>query len=198
MPKNHSRGYLPHIEVKKVQFITFRLHDSLPQELLSWCKLYAGLTNRQDCQAEIVRQKQKMMLRLIDKYEDSGYGQCFLKDERVAAMIRDTLMLHDGNKYDLLAWCIMPNHVHVLISVNGEYSLSQILHSWRSYTAHAANGILGRTGQFWMSEYFDRYIRDQDHYCRVVNYIANNPVKAGLVKSPEDWPWCGSREVRVW
>ena len=198
MPKNHSRGYLPHIEVKKVQFITFRLYDSLPQELLSWCKLYAGLNNGQDSQTEIVRQKQKMMLRLIDKYEDSGYGQCFLKDERVAAMIRDTLMLHDGNKYDLLAWCIMPNHVHVLISINGDCSLSQILHSWRSYTAHAANEILGRTGQFWMSEYFDRYIRDQDHYCRVVNYIANNPFKAGLVKSPEDWPWCGNREVRVW
>jgi len=73
------------------------------------------------------------------------------------------------------------------------------MHGWRSYTAHQANKILGRTGDFWMEEYFDRYIRDEKHLEAVINYIDNNPVKAGLVDENEKWPWCsrGMQSARL-
>ncbi|MBR4274110.1 MAG: transposase [Bacteroidales bacterium] len=136
-----------------------------------------------------LQQKQRQMLVLIDKYEDTGYGQCFMKNDNVAQIIRDNLMFHNGKKYNLLKWCIMPNHVHTLIEVFSGISLSEILHCWRSYTAHQINKLLNRTGQVWMMEYFDRYIRDSYHFEKVVNYIHNNPVKAGLVKSPSEYRW---------
>ena len=85
----------------------------------------------------------------------------------------------------------MPNHVHVLVKTMPDISISDIMHSWRSFTAHEANMVLGRTGQFWMEEYFDRYIRDAEHFDSTVRYIRNNPVKAGLVSEPEQWPWAG-------
>lgn len=191
-PQNHCRGYLPHIEVKKLQFVTFRLYDSLPKEVLLQAKMVVECSQSSHCQAHKDAARHREMIRLIDRYEDAGYGQCFLSNPRVAEIVQDTLRAHDGVKYNLLEWCIMPNHVHVLINVLGDWSLSQILHSWRSYTAQRANEILGRKGQFWMHEYFDRYIRDQKHYVSVVNYIANNPVKAGLAVSVDQWRWRGS------
>jgi REP element-mobilizing transposase RayT len=100
----------------------------------------------------------------------------------------------------------MPNHVHVLIEMKN-YSLSNIVHSWKSFTAHKANKLLNRTGRFWMSDYFDRFIRDEKHFMATVEYIRRNPVKAGLVNAPEKWPWLGwlecmqdeasGRDVRV-
>jgi putative DNA methylase len=84
----------------------------------------------------------------------------------------------------------MPNHVHVLIEMMGE-SLSKIVHSWKSYTAHQANKLLGRNGVFWGPDYFDRYIRDEKHLNATVEYILRNPVMAGLVDDPEEWPWAG-------
>ena len=125
----------------------------------------------------------------IDKYEDAGYGQCFLKDNRIASMVQDNFLHFDGEKYNLLNWCIMPNHVHILIEVLNGWTLSSIMHGWRSYTAHQANKILKRTGDFWMDEYFDRFIRDEKHLESVVNYINNNPVKAGLINGNELWKW---------
>ena len=85
----------------------------------------------------------------------------------------------------------MPNHVHVLIEVNEGWSLSRIMHGWRSYTANEANRILGRTGKFWMEEYYDRYIRNDNHLQKTINYILNNPANAGL----DGWPWVGDRST---
>jgi REP element-mobilizing transposase RayT len=84
---------------------------------------------------------------------------------------------------------VMPNHVHYLITRFENYELKDLLHSLKSYTAHEANKILQRTGQFWIEDYFDRYIRNQEHFRKTVQYIENNPVKAGLCKSPGDWPF---------
>ena len=82
----------------------------------------------------------------------------------------------------------MPNHVHVLIQTLGEQSLARIVHSWKSYTAHRANEILGRSGTFWQREYFDRIVRDEEDLRRTIEYVIENPVKAGL----RDWPWVWS------
>ena len=81
----------------------------------------------------------------------------------------------------------MPNHVHVLLRLLNEESLSNVMHSLKSYTAHEANKLLARRGRFWFKESFDRYIRDMNPYRSVVAYIENNPVKAGLCHEAERW-----------
>ncbi|MCR4665133.1 MAG: N-6 DNA methylase [Paludibacteraceae bacterium] len=182
----HSRHYVPHIEDKKFQFVTFRLYDSMPKDIIDKWKEELKITDEEKTPVPILTR----LLERINKFEDTGYGQCFLRDERIAKLVEDALLRFDGQQYRLLRWCIMPNHVHVLIEVLPNNSLTAIMHSWRSYTAHEANKILERTGEFWQKEYFDRYIRNAQHFRDTVDYIDNNPVNAGLVATPEDWQWC--------
>ncbi len=123
--------------------------------------------------------------------------RCGTRHPALAQVVQDSLFRFDGERYKLLAWCIMPNHVHVLI--RPEAGLGKIVQSWKSYTgrwalAHNAELGLGVPGNspgkaFWMREYWDRYIRDKKHYEAVVDYIHNNPVKAGLCKVMEQWRW---------
>ena len=129
------------------------------------------------------------LLKLIDQYEDAGIGECLLRDDSIAQIVQDTLLFNHQKKYELICWCIMPNHVHTLIAPVEGMSLSEIMYDWKSYTTHAINKALNRKGKLWMMEYFDRFIRDNDHFQKVVNYIHNNPVKAGLVADPTDWRW---------
>lgn len=185
----HRRFHsVPHRENKAFQSITFRLYDSLPKEVIEEIKLKLDIKKEDSTynsnQYQRLRQK-------IAEFEDAGYGQCFLRDERIAAIMQDTLVHFDGERYQLICWCIMPNHVHVLIEVNEGWTLSRIMHGWRSYTANEANRILGRTGKFWMEEYYDRYIRNDNHLQKTINYILNNPANAGL----DGWPWVGVRST---
>jgi len=100
-----------------------------------------------------------------------------------------------GQRYDLRAWVVMPNHVHVVVWPHPEQSLSDILHSWKSYTSKQANKLLHREGEtFWQPESFEHWIRDDEDRARLIAYVENNPVKAGLCSQPEDWKWssaCG-------
>ena len=130
--------------------------------------------------------------RKIEAYLDKGYGECHLRDPRIADLVQENLWHHDGVKYRLLAWVIMPNHVHALVEI-WNTPLGEVLKSWKSYTSKAANKLLGRTGTFWEEDYFDRYLRDGNHYRRVVRYIESNPAKAGLAKAPEQWAWSSAR-----
>jgi REP element-mobilizing transposase RayT len=170
----HSRGYLPHFDHPGlIQAITFRLADSIPSVLLeAW-------------HGSIDREHRKR----ADEFLDSGHGNCAMRDPRIARIARDTLFHFDGSRYRLLAWVIMPNHIHVLIETIAGHPLDRVVHSWKSYIAKEANKVLGRTGAFWSSDYFDRYIRDADHFEQAVAYIHENPVKAGLVSRSTDWPW---------
>ena len=86
----------------------------------------------------------------------------------------------------------MPNHVHVLVEV-GKVPLARLLHSWKAFTALQINRLLGLSGRLWQVEYFDRYIRDVEHFRKALRYIENNPVKAGLVKLATDWQWSSAR-----
>jgi putative DNA methylase len=114
---------------------------------------------------------------------------CNLRDEAVARMVQTALLHFDGLRYRLIAWVVMPNHVHVLIETIPGHALSDIIHSSKSFTAKAANRILKRTGVFWEQEYFDRVIRDENHFWNAVSYIQENPVKAGLVPLAAAWPY---------
>ncbi|MEO6994076.1 MAG: transposase [Lacunisphaera sp.] len=107
--------------------------------------------------------------------------------------MQETLLKFDGARYRLIAWCVMPNHIHVLI--DPKESLGRIVQSWKSYTGrwiltHNAELGLGVPGkECWMREYWDRYIRDENHLRQVIHYLHENPVKAGLCRTAADWPW---------
>src|SRR5262249_55781820 len=114
----HSRGYLPHFDSPEtVQFVTFRLADSLPRAVV-----------------EALRLEDKG-LQAFDGRLDAGLGACWLRKPEVASLIEEALFHADGNQYRLLAWCLMPNHVHVVIEMRGSASLSAIVKSWKSFTA---------------------------------------------------------------
>ena len=87
----------------------------------------------------------------------------------------------------------MPNHVHVVVEPGASHNLGAIVHSWKSFSANQANRILARSGPFWHRDYFDRYIRDEGHLERTVDYVENNPVKAGLIPDAVKWPWSSRR-----
>ena len=205
----HCRHYLPHIENKQFQMITFRLYDSVPREVReSWKIMLESLRTtprtptpgtpasslRKDTDED--RQAARQLLKLIDTYEDAGYGQCFMRDRNIARIVEDTIFYYDKKKYDLAAWCIMPNHVHVLCSMQNGNTLSSVLHSWRSFSSNKINEQLNRRGKVWMNEYFDRFIRNEEHFRKAVEYIHNNPVKAGLSPTPEQYPWSSAHTQR--
>lgn len=165
------RGYLPHFDSGEVaQFITFRLYDSVPEEVITrWkAELNWQKTTAADSPESVEMRKR------IETYADAGHGQCFLKDKRITQMVENALLYFDQQRYDLYEWRVMPNHVHLLCRIYSGWNLEKIIHSWKSFTAHRANQMLNRTGQFWMLDYFDRYIRDQYHFLKTVEYIRNN------------------------
>jgi REP element-mobilizing transposase RayT len=102
-------------------------------------------------------------------------------------MAQDSLLFHHDKKYKLHAWVIMPNHIHFLATPFEDVDLREIAHSLKSYIAHEANKLLNRTGQFWQHEPFDRYLRNRKHFVSVIEYIENNPVKAGLCNRAAGW-----------
>jgi REP element-mobilizing transposase RayT len=87
----------------------------------------------------------------------------------------------------------MPNHVHTLFTPREGHKMSAIVHSWKSFTAHECNKLLGTTGRFWEREPFDRYIRNERHFRNTLAYIEENPVKAGLCDKPDEWLWSSAR-----
>ncbi len=91
-----------------------------------------------------------------------------MNESSVAEIVATTLTHFDGNRYDLAAWCVMPNHVHAIVRPRDGHDLHKILHSWKSYSAQQINRLLQRSGQFWQSEYYDHIIRDEDEFYRCI------------------------------
>ena len=168
-----------------VQGITIRLADSLPRDVVE--RWREEITRSNEWLTEKARVEE--LRRRVAHYEDAGQGECHLRRPQIAALVRAALMRFDGERYKLLEWCVMPNHVHILITQLKGFPLGDIVRSWKTFTAREANAILGRSGPFWMREYHDRSIRDEKHFDRAVAYIRNNPVKAGLCARAVDWPW---------
>ncbi|MEP7013082.1 MAG: transposase [Acidobacteriota bacterium] len=185
-----SRGYLPHFDQPGLlQSLTFRLADSLPQDQLR--QLERELEQQPKTAQDLARRKR------LESWLDAGMGCSALRHPQVAETLENSLFRFDGSRYRLLAWCIMPNHVHSLIEPITP--LAGIVQSWKSYTgrwalAHNAELRLGISGKaFWMRDYWDRFIRDGKHYHQVIHYIHQNPVKAGLCATPPAWPWSSAR-----
>jgi putative transposase len=186
--ENESRGSgqgryrrrLPHVDIPgALQVLTFRLDDSLP----------AGAARR-----IVARHRNPALLRkAIEVLLDRGYGCCALAHPEFAAVMRDTILHHQGVLYEVIEWVIMPNHVHLLVRTIAP--LGRIVHSLKSYTARWARvhdealGLRLPEGAVWQAEYWDRMIRSDRHLEQSRAYIRNNPVQAGLCATPEDWPW---------
>jgi len=182
-PEWRSRRYLPHYDRPAlVQMITFRLVDSLPATALSQLASLAVEDPRRRTRLEVLL--------------DSDGGRCFLGDPRVARIVESALWHFDDRRYHLLAWVIMPNHVHVLIETVAGHPLASVVGRWKSFTAKRANSLLHRTGAFWWPDYFDRAIRDERHLERSIEYIHSNPVKAGLAEYPAQWPFSSASSGR--
>ena len=212
-----TRRNLPHWYVPGApHFVTFRLAESLPHTVLDRLREERSLLLRPFGSGIIpppVREKiHKVCFGRFDRELDQGKGPTYLRQPNVAAIVRQSLYFLHDKQYHLLAYCILPNHVHVLFqpmdslvvasvesspgeeTSDGISPLAQIMHSLKSFTAHRINELLGRSGTFWQSESYDPWVRDDDELERIVHYIALNPVKANLVRAVQEWYFCSAHD----
>jgi type I restriction enzyme R subunit/putative DNA methylase len=201
----HERGYLPHCDYPGlIQFVTFRLGDSMPASRRGeWEHLLAI----EDVRAKRVK---------LEAYLDRGLGVCHLRDADIARLVEHGLMHFHNKRYDLLAWCVMPNHVHVLVHV-WLTPLWKMVKGWKQFVAAKAQPILaerrppvrrvsvccslppGRRPALrahamqWEREYWDTFMRDEKQEKTAIRYIESNPVRAHLGRAPEEWPFSNAR-----
>ena len=206
-----SRGYLPHRDrTALTQHVTIHLADSLPASALD--KIELSIKTLPETKRKIERRKK------LEAWIDAGHGSCLLIKPDIASMIQETLLYFHRLRYYLYAWVVMPNHFHALFQPINGWTTAKIVASWKKFSARRIREYLkreqrliedyrskdkdGRADQeirvpggrlrpepVWQPEFWDRYIRDEGHYWDTVEYIHNNPVKAGLARRPEDWPW---------
>lgn len=185
---------LPHIQIAgATYFITFRLANSLPPEALN------RLAEEKQRIIKLPENKKESAHReWFEKYDDyldqALHGDLHLKNEQVADMVAESILFRDGKVYDLISYCIMLNHAHLVCSpleklTGTHFGLTEILHSLKRHTAREANKTLQRSGTFWQDESYDHFIRDEAELERIVKYVLYNPVKAKLVKEQIDWKW---------
>lgn len=197
------RRHLPHIQPAGATFfVTCRLAGSLPLPVQEALRSEAERISRElaNISDEPIRTKQAHLShrRLFGRWDtalrQADSGPVWLRQAPLARLIADSLHHRDGEVYNLLAYCIMPNHVHIVFSPlpdsDDRYpSVTAIMQSLKAYTAREANKLLDRQGQFWQRESYDHWVRNSDELRRIVRYVIDNPVKANLVNHWQDWPW---------
>ena len=197
------RRHLPHIQPPGATlFVTFRLAGSLTPEILQRLgkasdKALSSLRHISDPDERKIRtylEQRKLFGSWDTELDNAQNGPMWLRDTRIAALVAESLHYRDARVYDLDAYCIMPNHVHMVYTPlqksNGHYyALSEIMHSLKLYTGRQANQLLGRNGDFWQHESYDHVVRDEAENQRIIDYVLRNPVKARLVREWKEWPW---------
>ena len=207
------RRDLPHIDVEgKPIFITACLQGSLSQVGLSKIRKYRDELNAKRTPpdmtaAEWEMKKHKLVFKLVDSLLDRASPVKLLEEDRLAKIVQDAFLHFADERYRLLAFVVMPSHHHWMFlpleSFTEELARSQmtldvkkrrtprevISHSIQSYTATQCNRLLGKTGAFWQTETFDHFARDEAETLRIIDYIEQNPVVAGLVKKPAEHRW---------
>lgn len=207
--KTFYRRNLPHYYPSHaVYFITFRVAGSLPKPVVDHLKkerdqfeavLLKKFSKKET--TEKLRQSRKFYFGKFDALLDgSSNGHRWLSDSRIANLTAEAIHYRDGKEYDLYAYCIMPNHVHLVIKLldisaivprrgSSRYTLANVLENLKWYTALKANKLLNRSGAFWQHESYDHVVRNHAELERIIRYVLNNPVKAGLVKDWDQWKW---------
>ena len=227
--ENWAKRFLPHYNAEeKLQMITYRLADSLPQEIM---KSIQHLGTPQATAGENSKTLEAHKRKVIEDTLDKGYGSCILSQPQAAMIVSENWKHFHEVRYDLIAYVVMPNHVHILIKVYEGFELSKIVWSWKSYVTRRIfeipnlkqlylNSFLSKTEfnlkstapqerrrylkpaaacgvprkiPLWQREYWDRFIRDENHFQKAIEYIHHNPVKSGLVKHPKDWEYSSYR-----
>lgn len=182
-----DRGYLPHTHGRSLtQAVTFSLFDALtPQMVNDRMRDILGDHPEKSLEYDDAR------LRRIayDGLLDDGIGSCALRDPRFAEIVEREILYSQKCRYDLHAWVVMPSHVHVLLTPKRDERLGKIIGSWKARSAREIHRITHSRGHFWRREYFDRYIRNLEHFEMTRDYIERNPVKAKLCRSAEEWPF---------
>ena len=200
-----SRGELPHLYKEGGSyFVTFRLLDAVETKKKKCSQDGCTTTgphthSRRDNGAtthttsrqkkQTLSPEREAMLTAQETEPPLRLGSCALARAEIAELVQRALRHFHDQRYYLSAWCVMPNHMHAVVTPTDGWELSAILHSWKSFTANEANKILKREGAFWERESFDHLIRTFAHFEAFVHYIENNPVEARLCQAPEDWPW---------
>lgn len=209
---SYSRN-LPHFHpFKGTFFITFRLFDSIPDFILHDMRinyemdrkiLKSKITDKSELKVKLY-ELQKIYFGKYDAILDKcDYGPKFLLNDEVAFIVYNKIMEFDVVKYELIAFDIEPNHVHMIIFLNEDlkssdsnklgktkdYVLADTLRLIKGSTSRKSNIVLNRKGQFWHHESYDHVVRDEDELERIIKYICNNPVRSGLVENSADWKW---------
>jgi len=200
----HSRGVLPHLKREgATYFVTFRQAGTLPKDVLIRFREErdAILQHALAAKRPLTWHEQQELFRWyssrVDKYLDAGHGICYLREPDFADLVAAAMRFFQGQRYELHAWVVMPNHAHVVVWPMPGYTLREILHSWKSYTSHEINKRLPvKVVPFWQSESYEHLIRDDDDLYRCCHYTHSNPVNAGLCSRPDDWKWSGSHISR--
>jgi REP element-mobilizing transposase RayT len=206
--KDHREFYqrhLPHWQPPGATlFVTFRLAGSLPIEAIKILQeeqgeTQASTTYGNEHQNQGFLEEKRSFRKWDLALDSSNTGLQWLKQPAIAEILVEALHYRHMQFFDLFAYCIMPNHVHVVfkplkMAENEYYVLNRIMQSMKRHTARQANRALGRKGKFWQAESYDHVIRDGQELNRIINYVISNPVKAGLVDRWEDWPWTYVRD----
>ena len=187
-----QKAFLPHwTKEGGIYAVRFRLADSLPQgKLEQWKEERKELVENIAARNGKPTQEEQRRLDIlfsekIEGFLDAGHGACWLRRDDIAKIVAEALRFFDNKWYRLLAWTIMPNHVHVVVQPIAEKSLFEICASWKRFTSRVANKVLQRSGPFWQSESFDHLIRNQESLEKWVEYTWRNPEVAGLL----GWKW---------
>jgi len=185
------RLHLPHWRQPGVTyFVTTRLADSLPQAKLRewneerehWLRA-RGCRTPADLERLAERERREFHRHFTAKFHawlDAGFGACLLRQAEAARIVADALRFFDGERYVLGDFVVMPNHLHLLVTPAPDHQLSDIVRSWKTFTARQINGLLGRSGAFWQAETYDHIVRSEEQLAHYRRYIAENPVKAKL------------------
>ncbi|MDP4198730.1 MAG: transposase [Bacteroidota bacterium] len=170
--KPFYRGDLPHyLPNDRPYFLTFRLAGSEPKDDERLAML---LLKRQFLEYD----------RILDTVKS---GPHWLREERIAALVKEAIHHRDKSEYDLHAYAIMSNHVHMVVTLTGDVPLDRVLQQMKSFTAVACNKVLARRGDFWLHEGYDHVVR-LGRFGNVIWYVLNNPVNAGLCKRWQEYP----------
>jgi REP element-mobilizing transposase RayT len=210
-PKTYYRRHLPHYQPLEAEYhVVFRLAGLLPAEVIEQLRQERDIERKRIVTVGSGIREQADKLRLgaayfakFDKLLDSASsGPRWLADQRVAALVAEAIHFRDKTQYDLYAFTVMPNHVHMVLATVRRadlwraksshcptYTVTQILQKLKWNTALKANRILNRSGAFWQDESYDHVIRTDEELERTLQYVLNNPVQAALVSSWEQWPW---------
>src|SRR5688572_12859098 len=147
----HKRKRLPHWDAQHaIYFVTFNLFDAIPRHVRAQIREEAEAKLR-ILGADEPAIEHWMHARLGESLDESR-GSCFMRAERIAGIVADAITHFDGTRYELLAWCVMPNHVHVVLTLSDR--IDRVIHSWKSFTSKASNRLLNREGAFWQDDYW--------------------------------------------